>query len=96
LDKRYSWEDVVIQELPDVRLVLFPRPAGTWAIQTVKKGLNSFESRLDLPKGWAGLVDKELQDVTGVKDATFCHRNAFLAVALSKEGALELAKLALR
>ena len=52
-------------------------------------------NRRDLPEGWAGLRDKELARVTGVSDAVFAHRNRFMAVAKSKEGAIALAKLAL-
>jgi len=49
-----------------------------------------------LPAEWAGLRDAELARVTGVADAVFCHRNRFMAVARTKEGAVALAKLALK
>ncbi len=42
-----------------------------------------------------GLRDEELQKITGVEDAVFCHKGLFLAVSKSKEGAVKLAELAL-
>jgi len=49
-----------------------------------------------LPSAWAGLRDAELQKVSGVEDAVFCHRALFTAVARSKEGAIKLAQIALQ
>jgi len=67
----------------------------TWKVKCLRKEMNSFKNRKDLPKEWAGLRDEELQKVTGVKDAVFCHRGLFMAVAKSKEGVMEMAKKAL-
>jgi uncharacterized UPF0160 family protein len=66
-----------------------------WHIVAMRDSLSEFTNRYDLPKEWAGLQDLELQQVTGVSDAVFCHRNLFLAAAISKEGAVALAQLAL-
>lgn len=66
-----------------------------WRIVIMKSDPNSFQSRKDFPKDWAGLREKELQEITGVTDAVFCHRKLFLAGAKSKEGAIKLAELAL-
>lgn len=57
--------------------------------------LGSFEMRLALPESWAGARDKELQEVTGVSDAVFCHTRRFIAGAGSLKGAKQLADLAL-
>ena len=59
------------------------------------KARYSFENRKDLPAAWAGLRDVDLQAVTGVDDAIFCHNGRFLIVAKTLEGARALAKLAL-
>ena len=66
-----------------------------WRVLAVRKRAESFENKKNLPRSWAGLRDKELQKITGVKDAVFCHRNLFMAVAKSKEGAIALARKAL-
>ena len=62
----------------------------------VRDNPHQFKNRKDLPAEWAGLRDAELARVTGVADAVFCHRNRFMAVARTKEGAVALAKLALK
>ncbi|MDO8639771.1 MAG: MYG1 family protein [bacterium] len=67
-----------------------------WSVVAMRKEKNSFGNRKDFPSSWAGLKAKELQNITGVSDAVFCHNNLFLAVAKSKEGAIKLAELALK
>jgi uncharacterized UPF0160 family protein len=90
------WTRVVVDEMPEVLLVLYPdTQGGRHQVRTVPRRMGSFEARLDLPAAWAGLRDEELARATGVPDAVFCHRNLFIAVALSYEGALRLAELAL-
>lgn len=72
------------------------RHDGLWSLMTLRiNSPETFVNRKDLPKSWAGLRDEELQKVSGVSDATFCHRKLFLAVARSKEGAMKLAQIAL-
>ncbi len=66
-----------------------------WSVVAMRKEKDSFGNRKNFPTSWAGLRTKELQDLTGVKDAVFCHNNLFLSVAKSKEGAIKLAELAL-
>lgn len=67
----------------------------SWAAVAMRKEINSFKNRKNFPKLWAGLRDKDLQKITGVADSIFCHRNLFLVVAKTKEGAIKLAQLAL-
>ena len=62
----------------------------------MKDEISSFKNKKDLPVSWAGLKDADLQKVTGVSDAVFCHRGLFLAVAKSKEGAIKLAQIAVQ
>ena len=56
---------------------------------------NDSENRKDFPTFWGGLRDGELAKVSGIKDAVFCHTGLFLSVAKSKEGAIEMAKIAI-
>jgi uncharacterized UPF0160 family protein len=95
LNEDYSWEKV-ISEYPEPLFVVRPA-SGTnrWTVKRVPVEGAKFKNRLDLPESWAGKRDEELQKITGVKDATFCHRSRFIAGAMSKEGAIALAKLAL-
>jgi uncharacterized UPF0160 family protein len=94
MDKPYPGDDFLMSK-PEVLYKISPNSNGTaWGVKTIKKSDESYENRKDLPKEWAGLRDEEIQRVTGVKDAIFCHNALFLATATSKEGALELARIA--
>lgn len=85
----------VLMSYPEPLFFIRPRPNdGKWSIETVRNDPRSFVNRKDLPEAWSGKKDGELAEITGVPDAIFCHRNLFLAVANSKEGAIQLAKLA--
>ncbi|MEK7471538.1 MAG: MYG1 family protein [Patescibacteria group bacterium] len=65
-----------------------------WSVVAMRKEINSFGNRKNFPTSWGGLKEKELKSITGVSDAVFCHRNLFMAVAKSKEGAIKLAQIA--
>lgn len=78
----------------ELKLVVHPRRLG-WCVSGIRKEPPAHALRLDLPESWAGLMDAELAAVTGIPDARFCHRNRFMAVADSRDGALALAELAL-
>jgi uncharacterized UPF0160 family protein len=95
LDQFLPWQETVVKEMPDALLVVFPDVGGTWRVQVVPKELGTFGARMDLPEAWAGLRGEELQTLTGVADAIFCHPGRFIAGAETREGALELARLAL-
>jgi len=94
LDKRLPWGEFVSKN-KEVIFIVSPKRNGSWAIETARDDLNSFENRKSLPKKWGGKRDSGLVEVTGVEDAIFCHTGLFIAFAESKEGALKLAKLAL-
>jgi uncharacterized UPF0160 family protein len=95
LDKNYAWGRKLVEK-PEPLIVIYPSlDVPKWNIQTIRKNLTSFESRISLPASWAGKSGEELVSITGVKDAHFCHNGRFLAVAGSKEGALKLAEIAL-
>jgi len=90
------WTHVVVQEMPDIRFVIYPDSEGEqYQVKTVPVALGSFVARLDLPKAWAGLRNQELAAVTGVPDSVFCHSNLFIGGARSMAGALRLAALAI-
>ncbi len=94
LPDNVPWKQVVVTEAPDALLVIYPKRQG-FGVETIPVALGTFDNRLDLPAAWAGLENEDLQRVTGVDDALFCHAKRFLAVAKSREGAERLAALAL-
>lgn len=68
--------------------VLFPGMDGSWRIVAIPPRLGAFEQKRSLPEAWAGLTDEDLEAVTGIPGAVFCHRNRFIAVFQTREGAL--------
>lgn len=95
LDKHLAWGRKMVEK-PEPLFVVYPSlNAGLWNAQAVRKNLDSFELRVRFPKDWSAKTNEELIKISGVKGAVFCHKNLFLAVADSKEGAMALAKKAL-
>ena len=93
-DKNYSWKKTFVDYLEPL-FVISPKLDGTWGIDTVRKPNEKFLRRMYFPKSWAGKRDAELEKVTGVKGAVFCHNDIFLTVAKTREAAIKLAELAL-
>jgi uncharacterized UPF0160 family protein len=74
--------------------VVFPSERGGFCIQQVPKTAGSFEGRKPLPKEWAGLREKALADLIGLKEhgpATFVHPGRFIGGAQSFEDAMTMA-----
>ena len=71
LEQYTPWKRTVHSLSEEALYVLYPSNTGQWRIQTVPVELGSFEDRKSLPKAWAGLSDKALQDATGIEDAMF-------------------------
>ncbi|KAM9910230.1 hypothetical protein OXX69_004681 [Metschnikowia pulcherrima] len=79
----------------DIKFVLFQDSGASWRISTVSVTSSSFEFRFGLPEPWRGVRDEELSKVTGVEGCVFVHAAGFIGGCKTKEGVLELAKLAL-
>ncbi|MFT5722861.1 MAG: uncharacterized UPF0160 family protein [Motiliproteus sp.] len=96
LEKYTPWKTTVLALSKQALYIIYPSPSGQWRIQTVPVELGSFEDKKSLPKPWAGLSDKALQQVTGIDDAMFCHNNLFMAGAESFESTMKMAFIALK
>jgi len=94
LDDDYSWRKF-FANYPEPLFVIKPSldEAKTWRIYAVGMKGEKFKNKMDLPESWAGKTDEQLQKITGVPDAIFCHNKRFMASAGSKNGAIVLAKL---
>ena len=95
LEKYTPWKTTVHNLSEEALYMVYPSPAGHWRIQTVPVEPGSFEDRKSLPKSWAGLSDKALQEVTGIDDAMFCHNGLFIGGAESFESTMKMAAMAL-
>jgi len=95
-DEKYPWQDVLKKIKEPIYVVEPGSMRGEWKVTCVRDNPRDFTNRKDLPKEWAGKRDTELVQITGVKDAVFCHNKLFTAYAKSKEGAIKLAELAFK
>ena len=95
LDREYSWVRTLM-EYPEPLFAIYPRADGKWSVKGVPESFKVYGSlRKRFPSSWGGKTDKDLAEVSGVNDAVFAHRGLFMAVAMSKEGAVELANKAI-
>ncbi|MDO8471323.1 MAG: MYG1 family protein [bacterium] len=92
LSEELPWRRV-FRVKPEVMFIVYYRDDGRWGVHAVQDV--GYTSRQPLPAPWGGKTDKELQELSGVSDAVFCHKGLFTAAAKTKEGAMALAKIAL-
>jgi uncharacterized UPF0160 family protein len=96
LEQYTPWKRTVHALSEDALYMVYPSNSGDWRIQTVPVEPGSFEDRKSLPKAWAGLSDKALQEVTSLDDAMFCHNGLFIAGSSSFESTMKMAAMALQ
>jgi uncharacterized UPF0160 family protein len=96
LQQYTPWKRTVHALSEDALYMVYPSNSGDWRIQTVPVEPGSFEDRKSLPKAWAGLSDKALQEVTSLDDAMFCHNGLFIAGSSSFESTMKMAAMALQ
>src|SRR3989344_767371 len=86
-----------LYKFPEPLFVVYPDSDGRgWRSTAVLADMKSFNYRKKFPDSWAGLHGEKLQEVSGVSDAEFCHRNLFTVSVKSQEGAIKLCQLALK
>ncbi|MDH5184979.1 MAG: MYG1 family protein [Gammaproteobacteria bacterium] len=95
LDKYIPWKKTVHALSEEALYMVYPSQTGQWRIQTVPVEPGSFEDRKSLPQPWAGLSDNDLQEVTGIDDAMFCHNGLFIAGAETFDSTMKMASMAL-
>lgn len=96
LDVYVPWAEA-LSKFTEPLLVVYPNLNGTyWNVEVVRDDPSNFKTnRIEFPRAWAGLRDEELTDVSGVEGAVFTHKNLFLSIADSKEGAFTMVNKAL-
>ncbi len=78
-----------------IKLAIFPSNREGYNVKTIPKSIIDQTYRIPLPKSWAGLTDKNLEDESKIKGAMFCHNKLFIATAKDKESAIKLAQRAI-
>ena len=96
LDQYIPWREHVRTFDADAYYVIYPAAEGGWIVRCLPPDSKSLKQRVPMPEAWAGLGCAELQEVSGVSDATFCHAARFIAGAKSRDGALSMAKAAFK
>ena len=98
LDRDVPWKEFVQGSSAHERLlfVIAPDTQAKWHVHAVPEQPGSFANRKSLPAAWAGLDWEELDRVVGIKDCVFCHRARFVAGHRTRDGAMAMARLALR
>lgn len=77
-------------KLPEPLVIVYPNPRGGWGAKNVRKDETAYDARFYFPEAWRGLTDAELEKVSGIDGAEFCHNSGFLITANTKEAVLEL------
>ncbi|MEX0920864.1 MAG: MYG1 family protein [Candidatus Pacearchaeota archaeon] len=95
LPKKMPWEES-INSNSKIKFVIYQSSGGEWTARAVPKRGIGFNYDKKFPKKWAGLSKEKLSEITGVKDAIFCHKAGFAVFADSKEGIIKLTEKALR
>lgn len=82
---------------PSIKYVLYEDGRGQqWRVQAVAVSPDKFESRKPLPESWRGLRDEDLSRHCSIPNCVFVHISGFIGGNKSFEGALAMAKLALK
>jgi uncharacterized UPF0160 family protein len=95
LETYVPWSDVITAYPEPLFVISENAKEHNWTLMTVRNPETPFVNRKDLPAPWAGLRNEALAAVTGVPDALFCHKGLWLVTAKTREGIMELAKIAL-
>lgn len=80
------------------RALFVMMPSGShWKLRGIPPDLDHrMAVRVPLPKEWAGLLEKDLQERSGISGGIFCHKGRFISVWETKEAALEALRIVMK
>ncbi|XP_073315183.1 uncharacterized protein [Primulina huaijiensis] len=82
---------------PSLKYVLYKDDRSKqWRVQAVAIAPDRFESRKALPVQWRGLRDDELSKESGIPGCVFVHMSGFIGGNQTYEGAIAMARAALK
>ena len=100
LDRFVTWKEAICspwcENAKNIWFVVFPSNRDGYNWHGVSKEYGEFELRVPVPKEWRGLYAEELQEVTGVETASFCHRDGFVGGAETLEDTIKMVELAIK
>ena len=94
-DKVYLPKTLLYKYSEPIFVIYKDRDGQRWRVTTIEKNEYSYECRKNFPEAWWGKDRAKLAEISGVADAVFCRNGGVFAGAESKEGAIEMAKIAL-
>lgn len=97
LDNYIPWQEHVGNCMPDVLVVIYPsyEQEEGYKLRVAPTAELGFSTRIKLPESWAGREGHEIDALTGLSGAVFCHPGRFIAGHLTKDGAIAMAKIAI-
>lgn len=99
LDRYMPWKDIVLlssnPKAKDILYAIFPSKRGGYNIVATPKEIGSFEVKKAFPSSWAGMEDKELQEISGIKTITFCHKSLFICACDKLDDAFKIARVSI-
>lgn len=78
----------------NIAFVIFPSNRGGYCIQPQKKEY-SMNYKCSFPAEWLGLENEELEQVTGLQSAGFCHKGGFLMTVGMLEDAVKACRISM-
>jgi uncharacterized UPF0160 family protein len=95
LTRPMPWHDTFFKKERTHKFVMFQASPDDWRLQCIPPSMaESFKQRQPLPEQWAGLRGSDLEKVSGIEGATFCHKGLFICGAKTKEAIEQMAVLA--
>ena len=96
LDKFAPWQKYVFlnPQAKEMKYIIFPSMRG-YNVQVIPVGFKDNSARKPFPIEWYGLKEGQLNVISGIETATFCHPDGFIAGAQTLAGAIALANKAL-
>ena len=79
----------------EIWFVIYPSLRGGYNWQTVTTDLKQHIPMKPVPQEWCGLKGEELQKITGVNTAIFCHDGGFVGSAETIQDAIKMAQKAI-
>lgn len=98
-DEPLPWQENFFElggETHSAKFVIMPS-GPHWKLRGIPPSLKDrMAVRMPLPQKWAGLRDRELQQISGIPGAVFCHKGKFISIWETKEDALKALDVVLR
>lgn len=92
LEKNIPWQEVFFElegESHPAKFLIMPSGVH-WKLRGIPPSIDEkMKVRMPLPKEWAGLLENELRQITGIPGAIFCHKGRFISVWATKSEALQ-------